>query len=117
MAGDRHFVFPNSMAPNESGVWAMTRRARRAARFGQPAYRRPLPVGRSLSPNKNPFESIALEPKTYPVAAECPRCGLAQGIDADQIDVVVPDPDDNADPYITWPLSDPFESIGAPDDD
>jgi hypothetical protein len=74
-------------------------------------------VSRSLSRSKNSFASIALEPTVHPVQITCPRCHEKQRIDAAAIDVLVPEAGDSAKSFLTWPFSDPFESIGQPDED
>ena len=89
MADERHLLLASSFAPKADGVWAMTRRGRRAKWFGYEAYRRPLPLNRQLSRGKNPFAiTTALEPKVYPVVVRCPRCELKQRVEADQIEVI-----------------------------
>ncbi len=112
--GERHFLFPNSMGLTEAGVWATTRRGRRAGDHGHDPYRRRLPVAGSLTPRSNPFPSIALEPTGYPLRVRCPQCRQLQGMEAAAIDVLVPEPEDPPQAFLTWPLSEPFERIGEP---
>lgn len=115
--GERHLLFPNTMDLSRAGVWSERPRARRAKHFDRPPYRRPLPVAGSLTPGRNPFAAIALEPTVYPLRVRCPWCKEVQGIDAAAITVVVPEPGDPPEPFKTWPLVEPFEGIGRPEEE
>ena len=110
---ERHLLFPSSFNQNLEGIWGMTRRGRKADHFGWRPYRRPVPLDWDLGSRGKPFSvATALEPKIYPMVVRCPTCALKQRIEADQIGVIVPGPDEDPEPFLTWPMTDPFELIG-----
>jgi hypothetical protein len=113
--GERHLLLPNSFGLSD-GVWKTTRHASRSTKHSVQPFRRRPAVADLVTTSVNEY---ALEPRLpeFPLTIQCPRCSEHSSVAIDLVDVVAPlvAPDKSSEKL--WPLTDPFSSIGRPDED